>query len=99
MVLAMFSCHNMNLFTPINHRLSITPYLNIVATVVYAFMATIYPSPNGYFQHDNAPCHKAKDISNRFDVHDNKFSVLQFPSQSPDLKPIEHIQDVAEWVV
>ena len=27
-------------------------------------MATIYPASNGYFQPDNAPCHKAKVISN-----------------------------------
>ena len=35
-------------------------YLNIVADHEHLFMATMYPSSNGYFQHDNAPCHKEK---------------------------------------
>jgi len=27
-------------------------------------MATMYPSSDGYFQQDNAPCHKTQIISN-----------------------------------
>jgi len=29
-------------------------------------------------------------------LHDNDFTVLKWPPQSPDLKPIEHIWDVVE---
>jgi len=32
-------------------------------------MATMYPSSDGYFQQDNAPCHKAQIISNWFLEH------------------------------
>ncbi|MDW1568538.1 hypothetical protein R7D93_25440 [Vibrio sp. YT-15] len=28
--------------------------------------------------------------------HDNEFTVLQWPPQSPDLSPIEHLWDVVE---
>ena len=68
---------------------------NVVADHVHPIMAIMYPSSNRYFQHDNAPCHKAKVISNRFHEHVNEFNVLQWSSQSLDLNPIQHLWDVA----
>ncbi len=58
---------------PIEHRLNATAYLSIVADHVHPFMTTVYPSSDGYFQQDNAPCHKAQIISDWFLEHDNEF--------------------------
>jgi len=35
---------------PIGHRLNATAYLSIVPDHVHPFMATMYPSSDGYFQ-------------------------------------------------
>jgi len=50
-------------------------------------MATVYPSSDGYFQQNNAPCHKAQIISNW---------ILEPDNESPDLNPLEQLWDVVD---
>lgn len=44
----------------------------------------------------NAPCYKANAVSNWFHKHEKEFSVIQWPSKSTHMNPIEHLCDVVE---
>ncbi len=95
-VWGMFSWHTLGPLAPIEHSINATAYLTIVADHVHLFMTTVYTSSDGYFQQDNAACHKAQISSDWFLEHDNEFTLLKWPPQSPDLNPMEHIWDVVE---
>ncbi len=81
---------------PIEYCLNATAYLSIVVDHVHTFKTTVYPSSDGYFQQENAPCHKAQIISDWFLEHDNEFTLLKWPPLSPDLNLIKHLCDVVE---
>jgi len=62
MVWGIFSWLTLGPLVPIGHRSNATANLSIVSDHVHPFMATMYPSSDGYFQQDNAHVTKLKSF-------------------------------------
>ncbi len=79
-----FSWHTLDPLVPIEHRLNSTDYLSIVVDHVHPFMTTVYHllmTTSSRIMHR----HKVQIISDWFLEHDNEFTLLKWPPQSPDL--------------
>ena len=63
-------------------------YLHVLENVMLPSVRAKF-SENFIYQQDNAPCHAANDVKTFFDHEE--VSVLEWPPQSPDLSPIEHL--------
>ena len=59
MVWGICSWHTLGPLVPIEHRLNAAACLSVDADPVHPFITTEHTSSDGYFQQDNAPCHKA----------------------------------------
>ncbi|GBN96493.1 hypothetical protein AVEN_43007-1 [Araneus ventricosus] len=70
-------------------------YLNITADQFHPYI--VFPTGNGIFQQDNAPCHKARIVLEWFEEHIDEFNLMSWPPNSADLNPIMQIWDVMEW--
>ncbi|GBN00451.1 hypothetical protein AVEN_85519-1 [Araneus ventricosus] len=56
-------------------------------------------SNDGIYQQDNARCHTARSVCAWFEEHQDEFTVLPWPANSPDLNPIEILWDHLDRVV
>lgn len=72
----------------IDSRMNAGSYVSLLSDSLVPFVNENFEK-NYFFQQDNAPCHRAKTTKNW--LEEKEIPLLEWPSRSPDLNPIENL--------
>ena len=87
-----FSYNGVGSLSPVEGTMNANHYAEIIHKKVLKDMEDAFPSGDGVFQHDRAPSHTAKKITQL--LEEKNVQVLDWPGNSPDLAPIENLWSI-----
>jgi len=67
-------------------------YIQTLSDHMLPHFQELFPIGEGYFQQDNAPCHKSQATRNFLD--ESEIRTIDWPPYSPDLNPIENLWSI-----
>ncbi|GBM07954.1 Transposable element Tc1 transposase [Araneus ventricosus] len=96
MLWGMFSWAALGPVVVVEQAMKAANYLNNITDQLHPYMAFVFPTRNGIFHQDNAPCHKARIVLEWFEEHTDEFHLMSWLPNSPDFNPMEPIWDAME---
>jgi hypothetical protein len=89
-----FSWHGLGRLVILHGNLNTEGYKDILTYCILSPVEDQFCDYDYLYQHDSAPCHKARSMGEWF--VDSKIPEMDCQAQSPDLNPIEHLWDELE---
>jgi hypothetical protein len=89
-----FSWNGLSPLVILHGNQNVEGYKDILTSSILSTVEDHFSDDDCLYQHDNAPCHKARSVREWF--VDNKVPEMVCPAHSPDLNPLEHLLNELE---